>query len=85
VAYNGFKMAQALTADDLMPLIARLSSRQRRLLAQRLGHNPMTQEQDHPGDAARYRRQPMQPCETVDSNAGVAFDPEGWDEFYAPR
>jgi hypothetical protein len=76
-------MAQPLTADDLMPLIARLSPRQRQLLARRLAPGHAARDTD--GDAARYRRQPIQPVEDVASDAGVAFDPEGWDEFYAPR
>lgn len=76
-------MAHALTADDLMPLIDRLSARQRQLLARRLAPEPAGPR--HQGDAARYRRQPVQPGEAPSSGAGVAFDPEGWDEFYAPR
>jgi hypothetical protein len=53
------------------------------VLARRLA--PQHTAHDEGSDAARHRRQPVRPAEDLASDAGVAFDPEGWDEFYAPR
>jgi hypothetical protein len=39
---------------------------------------------DPPGDATRYAAGPTQAGELDADDSGLAWEPEGWDEFYAP-
>ncbi len=76
-------MGNALKAEDLLPLAARLSARERRRLATRLLALPTPATPN--SDAERYRDHPPTSDESMATDAGVAFDPLGWDEFYATR
>jgi hypothetical protein len=39
---------------------------------------------DPPGDATRYAAGPTQAGALDADDSGLAWEPEGWDEFYAP-
>jgi hypothetical protein len=70
-----------LTAQDVWPLVRELPPAERlRLLAMAsaLGaHDP-------PGDATRYAAALVQAGALDAEDSGLAWEPEGWDEFYAP-
>lgn len=65
-------MPAPLTADDLLPLIAKLSAEERR----RLLHLVFRQSRT---DAEAYAAQPVQPDEFVSDDEALAWDAEGWE------
>lgn len=76
-----FVMAQPLTADDLLPLVATLSHEEQVRLAQlalraaRLGSR----------DAAAYRANPVRSDELAQDDDSGAWEGEGWEASRAPR
>jgi hypothetical protein len=74
-------MAQPLTADDLLPLVAKLSHEEQVRLAQlalraaRLGSR----------DAAAYHANPVRPDEFAQDDDCGAWEGEGWEASRAPR
>lgn len=67
-------MAKALTADDILPLVASLTPRERvRLL--RLIALPQSD------DASAYRAVPPSPNEFPADCEPLAWDAEGWESF----
>ena len=74
-------MAQPLTADDLLPLVAKLPHDEQVRLAQLA----LRAARDGSRDAAAYRAMPVRPDEfSQDEDAG-AWDAEGWEIAGAPR
>jgi hypothetical protein len=67
-------MGKALKADDLLPLVASLTPRERarllRLIAQPQG-----------ADAAAYRSVPPSPDEFSADEEPLAWEPEGWEDL----
>ena len=75
-------MNPTLTADDLWPLVEKLSQDQQVELARRALRAAALAQ----GDAAAYRAAPPRADEFggTDDDGG-AWEGEGWDEFHAPR
>jgi hypothetical protein len=74
-------MAEPLTADDLLPLVAKQPhDEQVRLarLALRAAGNAMR-------DAAAYGTTPVRPDELSQDEDGAAWEGEGWEAAGAPR
>ena len=70
-----------LTAQDVWPLVRELPPSERlRLLAMASALDAP----DPPGDATRYAATPVQAGELDADDSGLAWEAEGWDEFYAP-
>lgn len=65
-------MPAPLTADDLLPLIAKLSAEERRRLLHLVFRQGRTD-----GDA--YASQPVQPDEFSSTDDALAWDADGWD------
>lgn len=74
-------MALPLTADDLLPLVAKLPPEEQVRLARlawRAAH-------DGTRDADAYRARPVQPDEFSQHEDGGAWESEGWEPGSAPR
>jgi hypothetical protein len=65
-------MPAPLTADDLLPLIAKLSTEERR----RLLHLVLRQGKT---DAEAYAALPVQPDEFSSADEALGWDADGWD------
>lgn len=65
-------MSQPLTADDLLPLVARLAPRERLRLARLI-------EVAAERDAAMYLATPPRKDEFATEDEPLAWDAEGWD------
>jgi hypothetical protein len=65
-------MPAPLTADDLLPLIAKLSTEERRRLLQLASRQGRT-------DAEAYAAQPVQPDEFTTGDDALAWDADGWE------
>lgn len=74
-------MAQPLTADDLLPLVAKLSQDEQIKLAQRVLHAA----KDPTRDAALYRATPVRRDELSQTEDGLSWDAEGWETDGASR
>ncbi|TMQ19144.1 MAG: hypothetical protein E6J91_06855 [Deltaproteobacteria bacterium] len=74
-------MAQPLTADDLLPLVAKLTHEEQVRLAQLA----LRAARDATQDAAAYRRMPVRPDEFSQDDGGLAWDGEGWETVGASR
>jgi hypothetical protein len=74
-------MAQPLTADDLLPLIAKLPHDEQVRLAQLA----LRAARDGTRDAAAYQRTPVRADEFSQDEDGAAWDAEGWEPSGAPR
>jgi hypothetical protein len=70
-------MAQPLTADDLLPLVAKLSHDEQVRLAQLALRAAR--------DAAAYRAAPVRPDELSRDEEGASWEGEGWEAAGAPR
>lgn len=67
-------MSQPLTANDLLPLVARLAPQERQRLIQLIA---ATSERD----ASIYRANPPTPTEFSSDEEVLGWDAEGWEEF----
>ena len=74
-------MAQPLTADDLLPLAAKLPHDEQVRLAQLV----LRAARDATRDAARYRAMPVRPDEFSHDEESGAWEGEGWEAAGAPR
>lgn len=74
-------MAQPLTADDLLPLIAKLPHDEQVRLAQLA----LRAARDGARDAAAYQRMPVRPDEFSQEDEGASWEAEGWETAGAPR
>jgi hypothetical protein len=74
-------MAQHLTADDLLPLVAKLPHDEQVRLAQLT----LRAARDATRDAAAYRATPVRPDEFSQDEEGAAWEGEGWEAVGAPR
>jgi hypothetical protein len=74
-------MAQPLTADDLLPLVAKLSHDEQVRLVKLV----LQAARDDDRDAAIYRQVPVRPDEFSQDDDGAAWDGEGWEADGAPR
>lgn len=74
-------MAQPLTADDLLPLVAKLSHDEQVRLAKLV----LRAARDAAGDAARYRATPVRSDEFSHDEDSGSWDGEGWEAAGAPR
>ena len=68
------EMSQPLTANDLLPLVARLEPQERQRLIQLIA---ATSERD----ASIYRATPPVQGEFSTDEASLGWDAEGWEEF----
>lgn len=67
-------MSQPLTANDLLPLVARLAPQERRRLIELIS---ATSERD----ASIYRANPPLPTEFLSDEESLAWDANGWEDF----
>lgn len=67
-------MLQTLTVNDLLPLVARLATQERRRLIQVIA---ATEERD----ASIYRANPPHPTEFLSNEASLGWDADGWEQF----
>jgi hypothetical protein len=74
-------MAQPLTADDLLPLVAKLPHDEQVRLAQLA----LRAARDSTRDAAAYRATPVRPDEFSQDQEGASWEGEGWEAAGAPR
>ena len=74
-------MAQPLTADDLLPLIAKLPHDEQVRLAQLA----LRAARDATRDASAYRAMPVRPDEFSQDEDGASWEGEGWEATGAPR
>jgi hypothetical protein len=74
-------MAQPLTADDLLPLVAKLPHAEQVRLAQLA----LRAARDGSRDAAAYQATPVRPDEFSQEDDGAAWEGEGWEATGAPR
>ena len=74
-------MAQRLTADDLLPLVAKLPHDEQVRLAQLA----LRAARDGSRDAAAYRSKPVRADEFSQEDDGAAWESEGWEANGAPR
>jgi hypothetical protein len=74
-------MAEPLTADDLLPLVAKLSHDEQVRLVK------LVLQVAHDADrgAAIYQQVPVRPDEFSQDDDGAAWDGEGWETNGAPR
>lgn len=77
-------MSNSLKAEDLMPLIQRLSARERGRLARQLAS---TSTMKNTSDAAKYRATPLRADEFADLSTPdpLGWDGQGWGEFDGAR
>jgi hypothetical protein len=68
-------MAQPLTADDLLPLVAKLSRDEQVRLIQLA----LRAARDATRDAAAYGKTPVRPDEFSQDEEGAAWEGEGWE------
>ena len=66
-------MSQPLTANDLLPLVARLTPRER----ERLAHLISARSER---DAAIYATSPVRQLEFASNDESLAWDAEGWED-----
>ena len=66
-------MTSELTADDLVPIIAKLSPKEKRRLIQ-LAFSNVNEE------ASRYDTSPVEPTEFSSDDDALAWDAEGWED-----
>lgn len=78
--YSG-SMAQPRTADDLLPLVAKLPRDEHVRLAQLA----LRAARDGSRDATTYRATPVRPDEFSQKDDAGAWDGEGWEVAGAPR
>jgi len=74
-------MAQPLTADDLLPLVAKLPHDEQVRLAQLA----LRAARDSTRDDAAYRAQPVRAEEFSQDDDGASWEGEGWEANGAPR
>jgi len=74
-------MAQPLTADDLLPLVAKLPRDEQVRLAQLA----LRAARDAKRDAAAYQRMPVRPDEFSQDEEGASWESEGWEAVGATR
>ena len=74
-------MAQPLTADDLLPLVAKLPHDEQLRLAQLA----LRAARDGTRDAAVYQAKPVRPDEFSQDEEGASWDAEGWEAAGASR
>lgn len=74
-------MAQPLTADDLLPLIAKLPRDEQIRLVQLV----LRAARAATRDAAAYRAAPVRPDEFSQDNAGASWDGDEWEATDASR
>ena len=75
------RVNSTLTAQDVWPIVCKLPPAERlRLLAMVSTLDPSVSETD----AARYAAVPVSPGEFSAEDSGLAWEGDGWDEFYAP-
>lgn len=74
-------MAQPLTADDLLPLVAKLPHDEQVRLAQLV----LRAMRDATRDAAAYRAMPVRPDEFSHDEESGAWEGDGWEASGAPR
>ena len=74
-------MAQPLTADDLLPLVAKLPHDEQVRLAQLV----LRAARDATRDAARYRRIPVRLNEFSQDDEAASWEADGWEASGAPR
>lgn len=74
-------MAQPLTADDLLPLVAKLTHHEQVRLAQLA----LRAARDATRDAEAYRRMPVRPDEFSRNEESASWEAEGWEAVGAPR
>jgi hypothetical protein len=74
-------VAQPLTAEDLLPLVEKLSHDEQ----VRLAKLALRAARDPSRDAALYRTNPVQPGEFSHEDDGGAWEGEGWEAAGAPR
>ncbi len=67
-------MSKALTAEDVLPIVACLTPRERGRLLRLITSRPS-------GDAAVYRSVPPARDEFVTDEKPLAWDAEGWEDF----
>jgi hypothetical protein len=74
-------VAQPLTVNDLLPLVAKLPHDEQVRLAQLVLHAA----RDATRDAGAYQAKPVRPDELAQDEEGAAWDSEGWEVGDAPR
>jgi hypothetical protein len=74
-------MAQHLTADDLLPLVAKLPHDEQVRLAQLA----LRIARDATRDAAAYRAHPVRPDELSQDEEGASWEGDGWQAPGASR
>jgi hypothetical protein len=74
-------MAQPLTADDLLPLVAKLPHDEQVRLAQ----FALRAARDSTRDAAAYRGMPVRHDEFSQDEEGASWESEGWEAAGAAR
>jgi hypothetical protein len=74
-------MAQPLTADDLLPLVAKLPHDEQVRLAQLA----LRAARDGSRDAAAYQANPVHSDEFSHDDTGAAWEGEGWENVRATR
>jgi hypothetical protein len=74
-------MAQPLTADDLLPLVAKLPHAEQ----VRLAYLALRAARDGSRDAAAYQAKPVRPEEFSQDDDGAAWEAEGWEPTSASR
>ena len=74
-------MAQPLTADDLLPLVAKLPRNEQVRLAQ----FALRAARDSTRDSAAYRGMPVRHDELSQDEAGAWWENEGWEAAGAAR
>lgn len=74
-------MPRSLTADDLLPLITKLSRDEQVRLAQLA----LRAARDATRDAAAYRAMPVLPDELSQDEEGASWEGEGWEAAGGPR
>lgn len=74
-------MAQPLTADDLLPLVAKLPHDEQVRLAQLV----LRAACDATRDAGAYQTKPVRPDEFSQDEEGAAWEGEDWEAAGAPR
>jgi hypothetical protein len=74
-------MAQSLTADDLLPLVAKLPHDEQVRLAQLA----LRAARDATRDAAAYRATPVGRDEFAQDEEGASWEGDGWEVTRAPR
>ena len=74
-------MSDALTADDLLPLVAKLPHDQQIRLAKLVLRAAVAADDD----AAAYLAAPVTADEFADDDDSLGWESDGWEGFIAPR